>query len=93
MNLNYDFYRTDSEGIRRQTNGNNIFDPRALAPGEILEKAYVLWPYDGAQPHDYEVPRSGDTIEAVFELNCAVTTYIQESNTDNNKKTIFFKLK
>jgi hypothetical protein len=92
MHMSYDFYRTDSDGIRRQTNGNNIFDPRALDPGEILEKSYILWPYDGAQPHDYEVPKSGDTIEAVFELK-ATTVSIQESNTDNNSKTITFKLK
>ena len=93
MHMTYDFYRTGADGVRHHTNGNNIFDPRALAPGEILERSYVLHPYDDAQPHDYEVPRSGDTIEAVFTLNTAVTTYIQESNTNNNSKSITFKLK
>ncbi|MFH1154490.1 MAG: CARDB domain-containing protein [Pseudomonadota bacterium] len=92
MEMYYGFYRIGSDGIRYWTNGNTLFDPRALAPGEILEKSYVLWPYDFGAQHDYEKPRSGDTFEAVFRLQ-ETTTSIQESNTDNNSKTITFKLK
>ncbi len=92
MHTRYSFYRTGPDGIRHKTNGNNIFDPKAIAPGEILEKSYVLKPYDEAQPHDYEVPRSGDTIDAVFELY-ATTLSVPESNDGNNKKTITFILK
>ncbi len=89
----YTYYHIGSNGSREHLRGSNLFTtPALLNPGEIQTFSFsdILAPDKYVWSDDI---KSGDTIEAVFEIKKDYTNAIPESDETNNKKIITFTIK